>query len=175
MDSVCVWNLFCSTKHLYYSSHSANFSMTGLQVIVGEQVSCRLLILASHDSNIHNYCLSGQWNIFYVNNTHSVQELEEKSQWESASISRYTLSSVHKYFQQGLKLLVRTYTLLWHQVKSVEMQGEEWTLQCLASAGFTTSMLQCSHAQIKDMILKPLCVSTLFLLVGLYFTRLPQE
>jgi hypothetical protein len=32
-----------------------------------------------------------------------------------------------------------------------------------------------SAPMIRDMIMKPLCVSTLFLMVGLYFTGSPQE
>jgi len=75
--------------------------MTGLQVVVGELlVSWRLLILAFPNSYICNYCLSGQWNIVYVYNTHSVQEFKEKIRREFASISRHALSFVHKYFHQ---------------------------------------------------------------------------
>jgi hypothetical protein len=70
------------------TAHTTNFSITGLQVVIGKQlVSCRLLFLTSPDSNICNYCSSGHQNIAYVNNPHPVQEFQDKIQREFANIS----------------------------------------------------------------------------------------
>ena len=148
---MCERNLFCWSKH---SLHSANFSMTGLQVAVGKLlVSCTLLILAFFRF-IYTQLFVWTVNILHILCKNLKRKFEENL---SLFQDMHCHLSINIFIRckACLKLLVRTYTLLQYKVKSswnARKNGLYNAWQVLASQQV------CYNApMIRDM--KPLCVS----------------